>query len=135
MLEKFSEFLNEMHLLSYAVLRDGLPYASSAFYAYDEKNIRLIVAGSEKSSHIKAALLHSAVSGTIALDTRIVGRIRGIQFQGEIFRGGEEDIKIYLKKFPYAKILSPEIFKIEISWMKFTDNTLGFGKKLEWIRE
>jgi uncharacterized protein YhbP (UPF0306 family) len=40
----------------------------------------------------------------------------------------------YIKRFPYAAVAPLNIWVIEPDFMKLTDNTLGFGKKLIWNR-
>lgn len=133
-MENYDKFLNKMKLASISVLADFSPYSFSVFYAYDFTNRTIIFASSSETSHIKFAKICTKTSGTIALDTKIIGKIKGIQFLGEISIANEKDAEIYFKKFPYAKILKPELFKIKISWLKFTDNSLGFGTKIEWKR-
>jgi uncharacterized protein YhbP (UPF0306 family) len=38
----------------------------------------------------------------------------------------------YLKRFPYAALSGTPVWIVEITYAKFTDNRLGFGKKLVW---
>ena len=38
----------------------------------------------------------------------------------------------YLKRFPYAALAELTLWAIRPDYMKLTDNTLGFGKKLIW---
>ncbi len=77
------------------------------------------------------------VAGAIALETPIIGKIRGIQFTG-IMREpeGDELTKVrsaYLKRFPVARLM-PELhlWILAPDFIKMTDNRLGFGKKLIW---
>lgn len=80
--------------------------------------------------------LNSLVAGTIALETRIPGKIRGVQFQGRVSVAGGERLKrarrSYLKRFPYAVAMDIYLWIIDITFLKLTDNRLGFGKKLLW---
>lgn len=124
------KFLHSEHLLSLCVLLDGVPYAASCFYAFDEQNLALLVASSSDSNHIKALQDSSQVAGTIALCTKIIGKIQGVQFRGTMSESDESGI--YFRRFPYALAMKPKIFKIDLEWIKFTDNTLGFGTKLVW---
>jgi len=43
--------------------------------------------------------------------------------------------KLYFSRFPVARMLSAPVWEILPDEFKFTDNTLGFGKKLHWLRE
>lgn len=134
MRDEIDKFLYKMHLMSLAVLVDEKPYCSSAFYAYDSQSSIFVIAGGLDSTHIQAALKNNHISGTIALDTKVVGKIQGMQFCGEIRSANAHESAIYFKRFPFAKIMNPTLFAIEINYVKFTDNTLGFGKKLIWKR-
>lgn len=128
---KITKFIHKMHLLSLAVVSENIPYAASCFYAFDEQSLALIVAGSSQTKHINAGL-NSVVAGTIALDTKIIAKIEGVQFVGECQISSQDQRQIYFKKFPYAIAMNPEIFSINLNFVKFTSNTLGFGKKLIW---
>ena len=41
----------------------------------------------------------------------------------------------FVKRFPVARMLSAPVWEIRPDESKFTDNTLGFGKKLHWRRD
>ena len=132
--EKILKFIRKMHLLSLAVLDDGKPYCASCFYAFDEENFAFIVAGGEQSAHVKVFLAEPNVAGTVALDTKIVGKIEGVQFQGVMRKASASEREIYFKRFFYAKAMDPKIWSISLEKVKFTSNTLGFGKKIKWER-
>jgi uncharacterized protein YhbP (UPF0306 family) len=75
------------------------------------------------------------VAGSIVLETEIIGKIQGIQFGGSLLN--KDDLpgkykKAYIKRFPYAIIGNSPIWVLELNYIKFTDNLLGFGKKLIW---
>lgn len=130
--EKIVKFLKKMHLLTLGVINENKPYLCSAFYAYDEENYKFIIASDANTTHIKATHLNQNVSICIALDTKIIGKIQGIQSQGIIKKATKNSKEIYYKNFPYALAYPSDMFEIDIKWIKFTDNTLGFGKKLIW---
>ena len=133
--ERIVKFLKKMHLASICVVDDeGQPYSFSAFYAFDEVNFSLLLASSDDSSHIKFLKNSKLVAGTVALDTKIVGKIEGVQFQGQMKEAKENEKEIYFKRFFYAKAMDPKIWCINLEKLKFTSNTLGFGKKIKWER-
>jgi len=133
-LEKIELFLAKHHLLSLATCADNRPQSASLFYAYDEQNIAFIVASDLKTEHIQNVLLNTNVSGTVALETTEVGKIQGLQFKAKMSEAGEDAAKIYYKAFAYAKVMQPKLWCISLETLKFTDNRLGFGKKLYWNR-
>lgn len=131
--ERIVKFLKKMHLASVcAIDDDGQPYAFSAFYAFDELNFTLLLASCDESSHVKFLKNSKLVAGTVALDTKIVGKIEGVQFQGVMREASESGREIYFKRFFYAKAMDPKIWSISLEKVKFTSNTLGFGKKIFW---
>ncbi len=75
------------------------------------------------------------VAASIVLETRIVGRVQGLQITGEIIRATEDDRFKYIKRFPYAAVADLTLWRLQADFMKLTDNTLGFGKKLIWQKE
>ena len=131
--ERIVKFFKKMHLASVcAIDDDGQPYAFSAFYAFDELNFTLLLASCDESSHVKFLKNSKLVAGTVALDTKIVGKIEGVQFQGVMREASESGREIYFKRFFYAKAMDPKIWSISLEKVKFTSNTLGFGKKIFW---
>ena len=70
------------------------------------------------------------VAGTVNGQPKTVALIRGVQFKGEIRRleGEESDArrKHYTRRFPVAA--AAPVWEIRLDEIKFTDNTLGFGK-------
>jgi uncharacterized protein YhbP (UPF0306 family) len=75
------------------------------------------------------------VAGTVALETKTVGKIQGIQFAGVMEQCPEDLKKLYFETFPYARVMNPTLWSIRLDEVKMTDNTLGFGKKVTWKRE
>ena len=131
--ERIVKFLKKMHLASLCVIdEDGQPYAFSAFCAFDEISFSLLLASSHESSHIKFLKNSKLVAGTIALDTKIVGKIEGVQFQGVMQEADNNERELYFNKFFYARAMTPEIWCVCLEKVKFTSNTLGFGKKIHW---
>jgi uncharacterized protein YhbP (UPF0306 family) len=90
------------------------------------------------------------VAAANALETRVGGRLQGLQIEGvarlagggttrlagEDRLAGDDELaaarRAYLRRFPYATVMEQPLWILEPRLMKFTDNTLGFGKKLIW---
>lgn len=79
-------------------------------------------------------LANDNIAGTVALETDAVGKIEGIQFKGHMRAISQEEGALYFKKFPYARVMNPQLWQIVLTDIKLTDNRLGFGKKLYWQR-
>ncbi len=132
-LTKVAEFVDEHHVMSLATSFAEELSVCSLFYAYDEKSRCFVVASSEDTLHMQHIKQNSRVAGNILLETQSVGKIQGLQFRGRFVVLHEGILKkFYFKKFPYALALNPTLYKIEVDFFKFTDNRLGFGKKLIW---
>ena len=74
-------------------------------------------------------------SATIALETTDIGKIRGLQLSGILKKATTEQKTLYIKAFPCAVAMNPTLWALHVKHLKFTDNRLGFGKKLIYKRE
>ena len=136
--KKISNYISENKVFTLATTMEGMPYCAQCFYAFDEVNKILLFLSDNDTRHIKEALANNNVAGTIATEVTTVAKIRGIQLTGGFLNPSEEQqkefYKIYYKQFPFAKAKPAPIWGIKLNWIKMTDNTLGFGKKLIWER-
>ncbi len=130
---KIVNFINKHHLLTLATSCDNTPYCASCFFVFDKEAPCFIIATDEKTRHGREALLNTTVAGTIALETNMVGKIQGIQFSGTFRVATVGEKMTYFKRFPYALAMNPSLWSIDIGYIEFTDNTVGFGKKLEFF--
>ena len=132
-LKKIDIFLQTHHVLSLATSNKEELSVCSLFYAYDKNISSFVVASDTSSTHMQLIKINNNIAGNIALETKTVGKIQGVQFQGKIFELRDTTLKkLYFQKFPYTKVLSPKLWQIKVEHFKMTDNTLGFGKKLIW---
>jgi len=127
-------FIGDHHVLTLATVCDGAPSACNLFYAYDPEQNLFIVASSETTEHIRNVLENPRVGGTVVLETDTVGLIRGLQFTATMRRATRTEGMRYFKAFPYALAMRPALWALELQSMKYTDNRLGFGTKLNWKR-
>lgn len=133
------EFIKEHHVLTLASSDGNDLWCANAFYAYDEEENTLIITSQESTRHIKIAMSRKAdegfpiVAGSIVLETESVGKIRGLQFTAWLVKIDDyfSDYRMkYLKRFPYAILKGGELWLLRMKELKFTDNRLGFGKKI-----
>ena len=136
--ERILRFINEHHVLTLAVANQNRPWCASCFYVYLPKRNLFVFTSDPETQHIRDVIQGNNyhVAGTIALETKITGKIRGIQFSGPMreltgdeLRSGK---KSYYRKFPIARLSKLYLWGIEPGFIKMTDNRLGFGKKLIW---
>ena len=134
--ERFIKFIKKHHVLTLATVNsEGMPYVANCFYAYDAKRNLFVFTSDLATRHGAEMAANSSVALSIVLETRIVGRVQGLQVTGRALRGDDEARKCYIKRFPYAAAADLELWMVEPTMMKLTDNTLGFGKKLVWQSE
>ncbi len=137
--DKIYKFINKHHVLTLATTNDNEPYCAHCFYVFDPENNRVIFSSGFETRHAKEALENRLVAGGIVLETNAVGKIQGLQFQGIMTplenKKLKDGKKIYLKKFPYARLMDTTLWEICFSFFKLTDNNLGFGKKLIWKKK
>lgn len=130
------EFIKEHHVLTLSTAVENKPYSCNCFYAYHEDDNVLIFTSDIETKHIKDVKQNNYVSGSIVLETSVVGKIRGIQFNGLMYEAIDESYKKYnktfLKQFPFAVLKNTALWYVDLSFIKMTDNRLGFGKKLIW---
>ena len=131
--KRIVDFIRRHHVLTLATVSEkGEPYCAACFYAYDKERNRLIFTSDDSTRHAQEMLQNANVAIGITLETRIVGKVQGAQICGKAERGNEEDRVAYIKRFPYATVAPLNIWAVEPTFIKLTDNTLGFGKKLIW---
>ncbi len=134
--KRITGFVAKHHVLTLATLsQDGAPYCANCFYAYDRERNLLIFTTDDATHHGSDMLRDARVACSIVLETRIVGKVQGLQICGTAHRGDERAKASYIARFPYAAVAPLNIWVVEPDFMKLTDNTLGFGKKLIWTKE
>jgi len=131
-----ADFFKSQTVFTLATSFQDQPHCATCFYAYSEEYNMLIFKSSEKTDHIQQSLANSLVGGSILPDKLQTGKIKGIQFKGRLIVSEGQCLsdlkKTYYAKYPFALAMGGEIWTIALNWIKFTDNTLGFGKKIKW---
>jgi uncharacterized protein len=136
--EKILSLIGEHHIFTLAVTCDLQPWCATCFYVYDQPHNLFIFTSEDDTRHIRDAIEtgNFLTAGAIALETKMIGKIRGIQFSGTMHKleGTELKLakKLYLERFPIARFSTLYLWGIRPDLIKLTDNRLGFGKKLLW---
>lgn len=134
--KRIIKFIIQHHVLTLATSQNNEPWIAHCFYVYDAVENRFIFSSDLKTRHAQEAIKNQFVAGGIALETKIVGKIQGLQFQAIMKPLKDEALKaakkMYLKKYPYAILMETTLWELSLTFLKLTDNNLGFGKKLIW---
>jgi uncharacterized protein YhbP (UPF0306 family) len=134
--KRIIEFIGEHHVLTLATSCDNKPYCAHCFYVFLEEKNMFIFTSDKSTKHIQDLGCQNHVAGAIALETKTVGKIRGLQLTGVVKELLNDEYKTakhaYLKAFPFAILKKTELWGLEVEFFKMTDNRFGFGKKLLW---
>lgn len=137
--ELIDPFLEQQTYASFACLDElGNPYCFTCFYAINLQEGLLYFKSSLNTKHGSLLQINPTIAGTVLPDKLNKLQIKGIQLEGTIMP--LDDIltrsaaNYYYKRNPLAVAVSGEIWTVKINKIKFTDNTLGFGKKIIWER-
>ena len=134
--ERIVKFIKRHHVLTLATTDEhGTPYVANCFYAYDKERNLFVVTSDTTTRHGRDLEARPRVALSIVLETRIVGRIEGVQICATAERGDDRARSCYIKRFPYAAVAPLSLWMLCPEMIKLTDNTLGFGKKLIWQSE
>ncbi len=133
---KIVKFIGRHHVMTLATLdSDGAPYCCNAFYGYDEQRQVLVFASNHDTAHAQQMVRDSRVAASIVLETKVVGKLQGLQISGRVVEGDDKDRECYIGAFPFAAVAPLTLWRLELEFVKLTDNRLGFGKKIIWRRE
>jgi len=132
-LSRVVEFISDHHVMSLATSdKDGELSICSLFYVYDDKSNTFIVASSPDTTHIKNIQTNPDVAFNILLETKEIGKIQGLQSSGTFLALEDSGLKkLYFLKYPYALAMNPKLWRIDVKKFKYTDNRLGFSKKIK----
>ena len=144
--QRIIDFIEEHHIFTLAIARDNIPYCATCYYAWMKEQNEFVFTSDHETRHVRDVVEGNnyRVAGAIALETKIVGKIRGIQFTGfitslENTAPGSTALKArarYLKRFPIARLMpNLHLWTLRPDFIKMTDNRLGFGKKLIWTAD
>jgi hypothetical protein len=133
-------YLAHHNTLTLATERGGIPFACSLFYVND--NFELYFVSETKTRHAENLQNNPRVAAAIHEDYRDWRVIQGVQVEGAcaVVSDPIESARVlalYAVKFPFVAQLgalakvSP--YTVTPRWVRFVDNTRGFGFKEELI--
>jgi hypothetical protein len=133
---RFIKFLRKHHVLTIATTAENEPWCANCFYVYLEEENALVFTTDADTRHGEEFLKNPLVAGSVVLETIVIGKIQGIQFQGLVSEPEGDMLSkakwAYLKRFPPAVLMDTHLWMVKLTLIKLTDNRLGFGEKLIW---
>ena len=137
--KRIISFFRKHHVMTISTSVNNEPWCANCFYVYLSDENALVFTTDPETRHGKEFLINNLVAGSVVLETLVIGKIRGIQFQGIVSEPSgdlaETARKAYLKRFPVAMLMETHLWIVELTHIKMTDNRLGFGKKLIWTHD
>ncbi|EIC00131.1 YhbP family protein [Pantoea sp. Sc1] len=132
-------YLRKQHVLSLCSADDDQLWCANCYYVFDEARMVFWIMTEPDTRHGALMLKNPQVAGTVNGQPRSVLLIKGVQYRGRIVRLEEETENAaraaYQKRFPVSRKVSAPLWEIQLDEVKMTDNALGFGKKISWLRE
>lgn len=145
------DFLAEQTTLTLGTLNPDLsPYLCDVFFAHDLA-LSFFFLSDPRTQHAQNLTRTSKVSATVHQAVTDWQAIRGVQMMGEAMRVNEAErergFEMYVAKFPFVREWLPsvealgqlhkrfgiiELYKIMPRWLRWIDNTQGFGHKEEF---
>ena len=123
-------FFRKHHVLTIATSSGNEPWCANCFYVYLKDDNVLVFTTDYKTRHGQEFIENPQVAGSVVLETFVTGKIKGIQFQGIVSEpAGEMYEKVkraYLRKFPVAALMDTRLWIVGLTYIKMTDNRLGF---------
>jgi uncharacterized protein len=130
------KFFRKHHVLTIATTLNNEPWCANCFYVYLEDENSVVFTTDGDTRHGKEFVENPNVAGSVVLETMVIGKIRGIQFQGIVSEPDGDLLarakRGYLKRFPVAALMDTRLWIVKLTHIKMTDNRFGFGKKLIW---
>jgi uncharacterized protein YhbP (UPF0306 family) len=113
--KRIIEFIKKHHVLTLATCVENESWCCNCFYVYLEEENAFLFTSDSDTKHIRMATLNTKVSGSVVLETNVIGKIMGIQFTGELIKVENSDnskytIK-YLSRFPFAILHKTDLWK------------------------
>lgn len=137
--ERIIDFIEGQRVATICVVdEENNPYCFSCFFAFDKEKHLLYFKSSSNTHHGPLLEKRPVVAGTIQPDKLNPLAIKGVQFTGTIAEANTEltgnASSSYHKKYPFALAMHGDVWTVQLAYIKMTDNTLNFGKKLTWQR-
>jgi uncharacterized protein YhbP (UPF0306 family) len=135
--KEIEDFISENQVSTICFNDDNnAPYCINCFYVFDKKNEILIFKSSPGTNHHGMIIPNKMIAGTILPEKIDVMKLQGVQLTATIvseeFLEENKATTNYYIKNPFAVAIPGYIWGVKLTTLKFTDNTLVFGKKTKW---
>lgn len=137
--DRILNFIRSQSLVTLATSLNNIPHCAICYYAYSENLGGLIFKSSAQSRHVQEGIINPRVAAGVSQTESDINKIRGIQAEGTFVELNDTQIaeakRTYYKKFPFALAIPGDLWLLELTNIKFVDNSLGFSKKMYWVKD
>lgn len=88
---RITDFIARHHVLTLSTVADGMPHCCNLFYAYDPQRNLFAVTSSDETLHARQARQNPRIAASVVLETRVVGKVQGLQIRGTMMPAGSGD--------------------------------------------
>ncbi|WP_424406578.1 pyridoxamine 5'-phosphate oxidase family protein [Pasteurella sp. PK-2025] len=136
MQKRIVNFIKKHYLCSISCCDGNRPWSNAIYYVFDEKQECLIYITTDSTYHAQVMCQNPYVSGVIAMPTRFIPSLQGVQFTGiaKKLEGEEAEaaLRFFKKSFSHHMIDPLSVWAIDLEYIKLTDRSLGLYGKVEW---
>lgn len=133
------QFIQQHHVVSLACHNQQQIWSASCFYAFDEKQHRLILLTQQRTQHGQMMAAFPVVAGTIAGQPIYINDIEGVQFQATARQLYQDEkaqaLFCYCQRHPIANTFQSDVWELRLSRIKYTSNRIRFAEKQEWFAQ
>lgn len=136
--KRIRNFIRKKKIMTLSSSNVDVPYCCIVFFSFDEEKNCFYFISNPESRHSEEIFVNQNVAGTIIKSEFNILKLQGIQFTGtcRMLEGTDAEMagRHYQNTHPVSYWSTEKIWKVEVDWLKMTDNTLGFGNKIIWER-
>ncbi|MDQ0325894.1 uncharacterized protein YhbP (UPF0306 family) [Rhodopseudomonas julia] len=137
--QRINEFLVSHHVLALACADGQDVWAANCFYLWLPQSASFVILTDGSTRHAEMMLARRQVAGCVAGQPEKVEDIKGVQFSARTTRlpdAAAPSVRtLYEERFPVASKMPAPVWLLEADFLKYTDNSLGFGTKILWSRQ
>src|SRR6056297_1643288 len=116
--KRIIRFIRKHHVLTLATSANNKPWCANCFYAWLNDEQTFVFTSDVTTRHILESVGQPEVAGSVVLETKIIGKIQGIQFTGRLSEAKGEHYKkarkSYLKRFPFAILKETSLWLLKV---------------------
>ncbi|MCF1504274.1 pyridoxamine 5'-phosphate oxidase family protein [Afifella sp. H1R] len=136
---RINTFLASHHVLALACSDGKEVWAANCFYLWLPQSASFVILTDGSTRHAEMMRARDEVAGCVAGQPEKVEDIKGVQFSARATCLPDASAvavrALYEARFPVASKMPAPVWLLAADFLKYTDNSLGFGTKILWRRE